>query len=445
MEGAVRETMNPTALKAYLQKNNIHPSYLAKRCQLSKNYLSNVLNGQRSNPRFPVIVRLAVELDLPVHTVQELLNTSYDSFMSENGLSKNASQTHFYDCLQRILDASEQNDFLMISHLNEAIHIEVPDSVPLKLYYLCWYEAYNLTSQNKFESAIPLFLEASTFVPRYEIEKRFKAKVLLGLGAAYTARGNYRQSIKSFRQSLLLWSEGFQAARVYMNLGTLHRRLSKYKLSVSAYEKAYEIGTAGIKLYTIVGLIQITLDKEDYIAARKWVIRGYMQAKTLDSPRGKGDLYCNIAEYYFAIGKLQRTEGFFRKAIQFAVISGDLRTKHWAEVELALLFLRQGFVKEFEALIRKLESELSGTEDVLLVAKHLNVLGRKYFEQGKYSQVISIAEKAYKLLIPLFSPTSTELQMCCQLLYEAYRVLKKQELSHFYLNELKRLKVNLKT
>lgn len=432
--------MKATALKAYLQKNDIRPSSLAEKCQLSKSYLSMLLNGQRPIPRFPVLVRLAAELDLPVHTVQELLHTSYDSFILE--LSENASQNHFLDYLQQILDASEQSDFLMVSHLNDGIHNVIPDSVPLKSYYLCWYEAYNLTSQNKFESAIPLFLEASTFTPRYEVEKRFKAKVLLGLGAACTARVKYHQSMKFFRQSLILWPEGFQAARVYMNLGTLYRRLAKYELSVSAYEQAYEIGTAVIKLYALVGLIQLSLDKKDYSAARKWVIKGYTQAKTFDSPRGKGDLYCNIAEYYFAIGKLHHSEVFFRKAILFATISGDLRTKHWAEVELAVLFLRQGFVKEFAVLIQTLESELSGIEDILLVAKHLNVLGRKYFDQAEYSQVVSITEKAYKLLISLSPSTSTELQECCHLLAEAYLASKEPKAADFYLNEIKRLKLN---
>lgn len=180
MEGAIRGIMKATALKAYLQKNNIRASSLAKRCQLSENYLSNILNAKRTNPPLPVLVRLAVELDLPVHMVQELLHTSYDSFISEKVLLETAPQNLFFDYLQQILDASEQNNFLMVSQLNDAICTLISDSFSLKFNYLCWYKAYNLTSQNKFESAIILFLEASIFTPRYEIEKRFKAKILLG-------------------------------------------------------------------------------------------------------------------------------------------------------------------------------------------------------------------------------------------------------------------------
>lgn len=436
----MKEIGKSTALKEYLQKNNIHPSSLAKRCHISENYLSNILNARRTNPRLPILVRMAAELDLPVNTVQELLNESYDSLISESSV-----ENRFLNYLQQILDASEQSNFSIVSHLNEVICAIIPDSVSLKLYYLYWYQAYNLTSQNKFESAIPLFLKASTFVSRYEIEKRFKAKVLLGLGAAYTARGKYQQSLKAFRLSLILWSEGFQAARVYMNLGTLYRRLSKYKLSLGAYEKPNEMGIVGIKLYSIVGLIQLTLDNEDYTTARKWVIRGYKQAKTLDSPRGKGDLYCDIAEYYFAIGKLHLSESFFRKAIQFAIISGDLRTKHWAEVELALLFLKQGFVKEFNTFIQKLESELSGAEDILLIAKHFNTLGTKYLNHGEYSNVILIAERAYKLLISLIPFNSPELKEVCQLLYQSYNLLKEPKLAQFYLSEMKRLNKRYRT
>lgn len=433
-----------TALKAFLQRNNIRPASLAKTCRLSKSYLSMLINAKFSNPRFPVLVRLAAALGLPVHVVQELLHTSFDSFISENipkVLSEKPSQHHFYNYLQQILDASEQSDFSMIFHLNEVIRNIVPDSVPLKSYYLCWYEAYNLTFQDKSESAIPLFVEASAFTSRHEIEKRFKAKILLGLGAAYTVRGQYSQSIKVFRQSLLLWDKGFQVARVYMNMGTLYRRLAKYNLSVNAYEKAYEMGTSTVKLYAIAGLIQIFLDKKNYSSARKYVLKGYAQAKTCDSPRGRGDLYCNIAEYYSAIGKFHSSEVLFRKAILLADISGKLRTKHWAEVELAMLFFEQGLVKEFDTLIQRLESDLTDTEDVLLVAKHMNALGRQYLNQSKYSLVISISEKAYNLLNFLYpSPPSTELRECCQLLYEANTASQKPALAHFYLNEIKRIK-----
>ena len=441
------EMTKATALKAYLQKNNIRPSSLAKKCQIDEGYLSRLLNGQRSNPRFSVSVRLAAELGLPVDVLQKLLQTSYDSFIAENIpeiLSEQVSQDQFVNYLRQILDASDQSDFLMVTNINELIFSEVPDSVPLKSYYLCWYEGYKLTFQNKFETAIPLFIEAFNFTPRYQIEKRLKAKILLGLGTAYMAKGKYRQSIQVFRQSLLLWDEGFQVARVNMNLGTLYRRLAKYELSADAYEKAYKFGTSVIKLYALSGLIQLTLDKDDYSAARKQVIRGYTQAKTFDSPRAKGDLYCNIAEYYFAIGKLHRSEVFFRKAILFADNSGSLRTKQWAEVELAILLLRKGLVKEFNDIIEKLKSELSGPEDILLIAKHLNSMGSRHLEQCEYTLVILIVEKAFKLLNSLCPPPSTEFKECCELLYETYKSLQEPKVAYYYLDEIKKLKLTKK-
>ncbi|AFM40415.1 hypothetical protein Desaci_1392 [Desulfosporosinus acidiphilus SJ4] len=437
----MQKTIKATALKAYLKRNNILPSSLAMRCHISENYMSNILNAKRTNPRLPILVRMAAELDLPLHTVQELLRTSYDSLIPEKVLLESVAENHLLAYLQQILDASELNDFSMLSHLQKVISSDIPDSTHLKRYYLYWYDAYNLTSQNKFELAIQLFLEASKFVPKHEIEKRFKGKVLLGLGAAYTARGKYQQGLKAFRKSLFLWSDGYQAARVYMNLGTVYRRLTKYKLSVSAYEKAYEFGTVAIKLYSIVGLIQVALDNEDYKTARKWVIRGFRQAKTLESPRGKCDLYCNIAEYYSAIGKLNLSKGFYQRAIQVAIISGDFRTKQWAELELAKLFLRQGKEIEFETLMQTLELELSGTEDVLLVARHLNIMGKKYFEQSEYTLVISITRKAYILLKSLSPSISTELQESCRLLSEVYSALKEPKAAEFYRNEIKRHKL----
>lgn len=439
----MKKPRTATALKAYLQNNNIRPSSLAKKCQIDEGYFSRLLNGQRSNPSFSVLILLADELGLPVDVIQKLLQKSYDSFVDENNpkvLLEQASKETFIYYLQQVLDASDQSKVSRVADLTKIISDIIPDSVPLKSLYLTWHEAYNLTIQNKFEASIPMFEEASKFISRSQIEKRFKAKILVGLGTAYMASGNYRQSIHVFRRSLLLWNERFQVARVNMNLGTLYRRISKYEFSKDAYEKAYEFGTSTIKLYALSGLIQLALDKEDYSTAREYVIRGYIQAKRFDSPRGKGDLYCNIAEYYSAIGKLHQSELFFKKTIVLAEKSGNPRAKQWAEVELAVLFLKKGSVNEFNALIQRLESELSGYEDVLVIVKYLNAKGGYHLKRREYSLIIFIVEKAYKLLNTIYPPPLTEFKECCKLLYETYKILQEPNLAHYYLSELKRLK-----
>ncbi|KLU62610.1 tetratricopeptide repeat protein [Peptococcaceae bacterium CEB3] len=431
--------MKGTALKAYLQEENVRPSTLAKSCRLSESYMSRILNGQRLNPCIGVLERLGAELDLPVDRVQKLLDTPYNSFISARTLSQNATE-QFFGLLKETLDALDQSDLATVCGLNDVICRKVPDSVCLKFNYLSWFEAFNSTLQGKFETAIPVFFEASQFSPRYDIEKRFKGKILGGLGAAYTARGKYTQGMKAFRQSLFLWSEGFQAAWVNMNLGTLYRRLTRYELSIGAYEYADKYGTAVTKLQAFVGLIQVSLDRKDFSAARKYVLKGYAHAKTLDSPRGKGDLYCNIAEYYFASGDLRRSEFFFRKAILFADRSGTPRTKHWACVELGALLLGRGLHKEFEATMQALESELSGGEDVLLVAKRLNVLGRQSLAERRYSQAIRLAGQGYALLVSLSTPSWVDFEESIQLLAEAYSGLKDRNAANLYIHEQRRLK-----
>ncbi|KLU62841.1 tetratricopeptide repeat protein [Peptococcaceae bacterium CEB3] len=430
--------MKGTALKAYLEKKNIRPSTLAKECQIDKSYLSRLLSGQRSNPRLRVLRRLAAKLGLSAAVVQELLETGYEAYVSENFpevLAERASQERFFNCLQQVLDASDDSEIAKVADLTEIIREGVLDSFPMKKCFLRWYEAYALTFQDQFATAIPLFIEAAGFSPRYDVERRFKAKVLLGLGTAYLARGEYRQSVRFFRESLLFWNKGFQVGRVYMNLGTLYRRCGSYERSVDAYERAYECGAAVIKLYTISGLIQVSLDKKDYNVARKWVMRGYSQAKRTGAPRGKSDLYCNIAEYYLASEKLHRADFFFRKAIFFADNSGSIRTKQWAEVELAVLLLRRGLVMEFQDMVRKLESELSGREDVLLIGKHLNAKGRRCLERREYASAAGIAQKAYALVN---SSASSEAKECCTILYKAYKALREPGAAAFYLKEIKK-------
>lgn len=436
--------MKGTALKAYLKHNNIRQSFIAKECHLNEGYLSKLLNTERSNPSISVLLRLATVLDVPLELVKKYLRNSYDSYILENApevLTEKSLQEQFNSYLQQILDASDQSDLLTVAKLNKVICEVVPESVQLKSNYIHWYEAYNLAFQNKFESSIPLFIEAANFTPRYELERRFKSKILLGLAGSYMVRGKYQKGIRAFRQSLFLWDKGFHAARINMNLGTLYRRLAKYEHSISAYNKAYELGTSPIKLYAISGLIQVYLDKEDYNSARKYVLIGYNEAKKLDSVRSKSDLYCTIAEYYSTIGNLHRAEVFFRKTILFACDSGNIRTKQWAELELAIFQLRQGLVKEFDDLTIRLESELTGLEDILLTAKLMNALGRRHLDRGEYSLVIQAEAKAYMLLVSFSSPPiKKEFIKCCEILYEAYIDLHKPDIASFYLNVIKKIK-----
>ncbi|CAA7600706.1 Cro/C1-type HTH domain protein [Acididesulfobacillus acetoxydans] len=90
-----------TALKAYLSEHNIRQAALAKSCGLSESYLSKILSGQRRSPRFAILLRLAAEIDLPVRRVRELLDSPYDSFISERILLERATK-QFFDLLRQV-------------------------------------------------------------------------------------------------------------------------------------------------------------------------------------------------------------------------------------------------------------------------------------------------------------------------------------------------------
>jgi transcriptional regulator with XRE-family HTH domain len=91
--------MKPTALKAYFHDKKIPISSLARKCGISKNYLSNILSGQRSNPSIPMIIRLATELDLPVLTIREFLETPYEYSLEQKGLIDTSDKEFLVYCM----------------------------------------------------------------------------------------------------------------------------------------------------------------------------------------------------------------------------------------------------------------------------------------------------------------------------------------------------------
>lgn len=430
--------MKGNGLKAYLETKHIKVKKLAQDSGISKSYLYMVLNNERTNLSPFVLSCLSNNLGLSLEKIKQLLNANYKEYIEE---PNEIALIEFREYLSKVLDALDINDQSQADYYTEKIKNLDNSLVPLTTQFFEWYDAWHLAFENRFNEAIEKFHNAQDFKPKTDIERRFKAKIIGGLGGAYIAKGNYKKAMIALRLSLFLWPNGKQAGWVHLNTGTLFRRMHRYERAIESFNRAYDLGAAFIGLFALSSLIQICFDVNDLKAAHRYVVRGYLYAKGQEESRGKGDLYCNIAEYYVRINKPNRAEKYYSKAIKYSGLSGDSRIKHWAIVELAKLYLKLELIEKLNFLLGKYNSEITSSADILVIGNHLNVLGEAYITNHQITKAILILLESYKLLN--FIKPSQELLECCNLLITVASRNRTPFEASFYAAEIKRIEKSM--
>lgn len=258
---------------------------------ITKEYLLMLINGKRTSVSPTLLIILSKVLDIPATELKNIIRNDKPPDMSNN------SQFQFYRYLEIALNALDDNNIDLLDTISGFI-TDMQDDILLKDNFLVWHSALKKTFSARYREGLEGFLMAVEFTAKFAIEKRFKAKILAGIGGAYTALGNYKVGLQAFRSCLKLWSEGKATGLVYLNLGTVYRRKQYIDYSKESYMKAYELGADFVKLEALSSLIQLYLDTKDLNKARYYMINGYLAGKIYDSARGKADLFVNIGAYF---------------------------------------------------------------------------------------------------------------------------------------------------
>jgi len=435
----------PTALKAFLEIKGVGLAELARRSGVSTSYLSLIVNGQRTNVRAGTLAVLARACDISIDELTQLVRTPYERYLaaSPRQWSSGNNELLFRRLLAMMLDALDVNDLPRIESLYQEILGLPAQTQPPHGQFLQWYEAWQLTLRNQFDDAIPKFLAARSFTPRFIVDKRFIARASGSLGGAYVAKGEYRLAAEAFRASLRLWKNGKQAGWVYLNLGTMYRRTGQVRRARIAYARAVALGAKHIQLAALSGLAQLCFDVGDPASAKPYLVKGYLLAKELEAPRGKGDLYCNLGKYYAFCGKPQRAVANFCKAIDYAALAGNLRIKLYAMVELADTYLSLQAIPKFAELVQQIEGEIGPGSDALLIGLRFNVLAKKHLSEGQLERSLLLLETGYRILGRL--PASPELLDCCRLLRKVHLARRDPYVANFFRQEVKRLTLAIKS
>lgn len=410
---------------------------LAKCCGISQSYLSRIVNGERKNVHPYILMQLARGLDISLSEIKALVATGEFENSKKESINNEGEQTEFQQCILEALDALDFGDISMFQVITQKVTEMNEQSIRLKQNYLAWYEGLNLSFANRYDESMAKFESAMRFKPKTETERKLLAKIIGGLGSVYVAKGNYQSAMKMLRKSLMVWGEGPQAGSVYLNMGTLLRRRHKYFSATQSYQRAVKLGASPVKLLAYTGLGLVALDLKDIVQARRYLLMGYMLAKSQENDEGKANLYCNLGQYYKEVGKLNRAIYALKRGLKCAERWRDSRVTLYILAELADAYLRIKDVKASEETLKTLESEINHGGDVLLVGMCFNTFAKKHAQSGCIDRALTLLGQNYRILAAI--PPSEELLDCCRLLARYFLAKKKPYEADFYLAESKKI------
>lgn len=408
-------------------------SELARGAQITPGYLSKIVNGQTPNVSVGILARVSEQINLPMDELLRMLKEK--DFLPESIATTEILPESFEEIVQKALDALESGDHEEFFLLSERMKNHLPSL--LQKSYIYWFEGLQLAYKNLYDPALEKFLSAQQFKARSSIERRFKAKVLFGIASLYLGKGNYKRALALFRKSLMTWEEGVHAGTVYLNMGTLYRRMGIYDSAELCYRSALLTPAPYIQLLGYAALGQLYMDHKRLPEARTVLLQGYCLAKNSPGDRGKGELFCNLGKYYKEIDCIQWATKLLKRGLIYTTTPTAKRTRQYLLTELIdAHFNSQG--SEVESLIQSLQEEGFEEGDILLAGISLITMAKEKIKANHMSEAITLLHQCYRLLAQV-SP-SQELLSCCLLLGKCFHSLKEPYQSEFFLKEGKRLR-----
>lgn len=399
---------------------------------ISISYLSLIVNNKRKANKV-TLARIGAVLNLSIEEVQVLINQQFGSSL-KNGESPTPNDI----LIEQTLVALEHFNIQTINRLRANVLTLKPSEFILKTFYLLWVEGIIAARKNQFEEALRLLNKAQKFKAKTTMEKRMLAKIYGGLGSVYIALGNHKMSLNYFKKSLRLWNNGNDASLVYLNLGTLFRRMNRYSDAIRAYNLSLEMGFSYVNTLAYSGLGKIYLDLNNMETARQILLKGYVHSKKIEDKWGYQDLLCNLGIYYKKSGRLKRAEFIFNRGLKYALKLEATRMKDFIQLELAEVFLLQDKKEKASEIFNQVIQGVSMTGDLLLLGTSYLLCAKKCIAAFKEEKAFQYLQKSYQALSRMDAPV--EILECCELLLQYHSRKHNITQVEFIKNEIKKLK-----
>lgn len=420
-------------LKEELLRRGITVNDLAKQCRLNRTYLSAIVNGHRQNIKPGVMIKLASALNMSMQELQTLLATPF----KQSTLPPEQLPEHILNAL----DADDDN----WSYINEVIQNFSDHSfkIPLISYLIAWREGIQLKSQGNYPHAIEILTYAHSFKSHTELERRWKARIMVNLAETYLYINDYRNAMKMFRNSLRIWDTGMQTGQVYLGLGIWYHRNRHYQSAKNFYEKAVNIGNPCVKIEALTQLADLSLLNNDNTGiTRKYLLNAYIYSKKTEKIQCKALLYLHLGKYYLQKERFSLAKKLLIKSIRMAKETNIRRLTVLSEIALGNYYVVTHQLKRSANLFARLEPKVDF--ELKVQALYLIGLAKHCFADSNINRALLLLENFYHLTKDTYVVDYNECMEGYFLLRHCSLIKHNYIQADFYLDEMKRVRANAK-
>lgn len=403
---------------------------------ISLSYLSLIFSGKRKNLSKATLARIGSALNMPIEEVHSFIQQIQPASSIKTKSVSNPSKQQ--EIIKKTLVVLEHFDIEKLNDLKSTAQKISSLEFELKESYILWISGILAARNNQFEEANGFLEQASNFIAKTTDEKRMLAKIYGGLGSVYVALSNQRMALQMLKKSLRLWNTDSDAALIYLNLGTLYRRIRKFSDAIKAYLMTLDLGRGYIKTLAYSGLGQVYIDINDLQTARTFLLEGYVYLKKSKAKWGSQDLFCNLGIYYKLVGQLKRAEFLLDKGHKYAQDLGATRVRDFILLELAEVYLLEKRKDKADQIFDEVNRGVSLTGDGLLLGTTFLACAKKYLATFFYEDAMVYLNKSIGV-----GPT-LELLECCNMLLLCHSRKHNSAEVQFYRNEITKIDKKLK-
>ncbi|MCK5036047.1 MAG: tetratricopeptide repeat protein [Candidatus Sabulitectum sp.] len=261
------------------------------------------------------------------------------------------------------------------------------------------------------------------------------ARVYNNIGNIHRGQGSYSKALEYFLKSLEIKNglgDSRGTAISYLNIGNIYKQLSLLKQAQESYCSALKISEENqdelsiANCYNNIGLIHSR--QGNHLLALEQHKKALITRERLDDIRGIANSYGNIGNVYDALGKPSKALEYFQKTLKEVEKFQDTRGIALSCNNIGSIYINLGKLDEAFMFIDRALQIATDTGAKDLEASSMQIFSDLYEAKQNFKQALNCSKKYLRIREELFSQESRDKIATLQVRFDTERKCKEAEI-----------------